>query len=151
MELWTRRERLMHSLFARCFLRVLFLLVLFSFYQIVSRFPLFVIFLSLRNCYKKIGDISSLNVINLSLCSLPHPLHYLCGDSMEMLCLKQTGTVGRDSETTREKMNSLISQVNVQFIKFWSLSFVKQNATLGARGYTRLRLKKRIANANASF
>ena len=108
----------MYSLFARCFLRVLFLLVLFSFNQIVSRFPLFVIFLSLRNCYKKIGDISSLNVINLSLCSLPHPLHYLCGDSMEMLCLKQAGTVGRDSETTREKMNSLISQVNVQFIKF---------------------------------
>lgn len=70
---------------------------------------------------------------------------------MEMLCLKQAGTVGRDSETTREKMNSLISQVNVQFIKFWSLSFVMQNATLGARGYTRLRLKKRIANANASF
>ena len=70
-----------------------------------------------------------------------------------MLCLKQAlaGTVGRDSETTREKMYSLISQVNVQFIKFWSLSFVKQNTTLGARGYTRLRLKKRIANANASF
>lgn len=62
---------------------------------------------------------------------------------MEMLCLKQAGTVGCDSETTREKMYSLISQVNVQFIKFWSLSFVKQNTTLGARGYTRLRLKKR--------
>lgn len=84
---------------------------------------------------QKIGDISSLNVINLSLCSLPHPLHYLCGDSMEMLCLKQAGTVGSDSEITREK--------NVQFIKFWSLSFVKQN--------TRLRLKKRIHLANARF
>ena len=54
---------------------------------------------------------------------------------MEMLCLKQAGTVGSDFEITREK--------NVQFIKFWSLSFVKQN--------TRLRLKKRIHLANARF
>jgi len=75
-------------------------------------------FFVITKLLQKIGDISSLNVINLSLCSLPHPLHYLCGDSMEMLCLKQAGTVGRDSETTREKMYSLISQVNVQFIKF---------------------------------
>lgn len=75
-------------------------------------------FFVITKLLQKIGDISSLNVINLSLCSLPHPLHYLCGDSMEMLCLKQAGTVGRDSETTRKKMNSLISQVNVQFIKF---------------------------------